>query len=86
MGDNNKLSFGLIIASSVVFAGPLHAQEVAGGTLYGDMQTVTQDMLDHAAGDSNNFLHTNGNYNQTRYYPARQINTKNVHGLKRAWT
>jgi len=54
-------------------------------TLYGDMQTVTQDMLDHAAGDANNFLHTNGNYNQTRYYPAQQINRKNVSQLKRAW-
>ena len=27
------------------------AQEVAGGTLYGDMRTVTQDMLTRAAGD-----------------------------------
>ena len=54
-------------------------------TLYGDMQTVTQEMLDNAAGESNNFLHTNGNYNQTRYYPAGQINRKNVNSLKRAW-
>lgn len=60
--------------------------EVQGGTLFGDMDTVSQDMLDNAAGDSNNFLHTNGNYYQTRYYPARQINTANVHNLKRAWT
>ncbi len=57
----------------------------SGDTLYGDMQTVTQDMLDHAAGDSNNFLHTNGNYDQTRFYPAQQINRENVHKLKRAW-
>lgn len=60
-------------------------EEVSGGTLYGDMQTVTQDMLDHAAGDANNFLHTNGNYDQTRYYPAEQINRENVHQLERAW-
>jgi len=63
----------------------LQADEVAGGTLYGDMQTVTQDMLDRAAGDGNNFLHTNGNYDQTRYHPARQINTSNVHKLRPAW-
>ena len=50
------------------------------------MNTVTQDMLDNAGGDANNFLHTNGNYEQTRHYPARQINTGNVHRLKRAWT
>ena len=61
------------------------AGEVEGGTLFGDMSTVTQDMLDHAYGDSNNFLHTNGNYDQTRYYPARQINGTNVHTLERAW-
>lgn len=60
-------------------------EEVSGGTLYGDMLTVTQDMLDAAAGDSNNFLHTNHNYAQTRYFPARQINWKNVHTLERAW-
>ncbi len=54
-------------------------------TVYGDMQVVTQDMLNRAAGDGNNFLHTNGNYEQTRYYPARQINVGNVHKLRPAW-
>ena len=67
--------------TSTAFAG----EEVTGSTLYGDMQTVTQDLLDNAAGDSNNFLHTNGNYKQTRFYPAQQINLENVHKLKRAW-
>jgi PQQ-dependent dehydrogenase (methanol/ethanol family) len=63
----------------------LHAQEVAGGTLYGDMSSVAQDMLSRAAGDGNNFLHTNGNYAQTRYYPSRQINVSNVSKLRPAW-
>ncbi len=36
---------------------------------------VTQDQLNAAAGDSNNFLHTNGNYDQTRYFPGKQIDT-----------
>ena len=62
-----------------------HAQEVEGGTLYGDMSTVAQDMLTRAAGDGNNFLHTNGNYAQTRYYPSRQINVSNVSKLRPAW-
>ena len=66
-------------------SGAANAGEVEGGTLYGDMQTVTQDMLDHAYGDANNFLHTNGNYDQTRYYPAQQINRSNVNRLKPAW-
>jgi PQQ-dependent dehydrogenase (methanol/ethanol family) len=61
------------------------AEETGSGTLYGDMGSVTQDMLDRAAGDGNNFLHTNGNYQQTRYYPSRQINTSNVQDLRPAW-
>ncbi len=31
------------------------------------------------------FVHTNGNYSQTRSYPARQINVSNVHKLRPAW-
>ncbi|MDH3747559.1 MAG: PQQ-binding-like beta-propeller repeat protein [Gammaproteobacteria bacterium] len=83
-----NLFLNLLIATSMALFGvsSAHSQEVEGGTLYGDMLTVTQDMLDHAAGDSNNFLHTNGNYKQTRYYPGRQINVGNVDRLKRAWT
>jgi PQQ-dependent dehydrogenase (methanol/ethanol family) len=70
----------------LAFASPVaQAQEVGGGTLYGDMHTVTQDLLNRAAGDGNNFLHTNGNYEQTRYHPARQINASNVHELRPAW-
>ena len=46
---------------------------------------VTQDMLNASAGDEKNFLHTNGNYDQTRYYPGKQINTSNVGKLRPAW-
>jgi PQQ-dependent dehydrogenase (methanol/ethanol family) len=69
----------------VLFANTASAQEVKGATLYGNMGTVTQDMLSRAGGDANNFLHTNGNYEQTRYYPASQINTSNVKSLRPAW-
>ena len=61
-------------------------QTFAAETLYGNMNTVTQDMLDNAAGDANNFLHTNGNYDQTRFYPAQSINRENVGDLTRAWS
>jgi PQQ-dependent dehydrogenase (methanol/ethanol family) len=73
------LMFGVFGASLAV------AQEVKPGTKYGDMTTVTQDLLNRSAGDGNNFLHTNGNYNQTRYYPNRQINTSNITKLRPAW-
>jgi alcohol dehydrogenase (cytochrome c) len=46
---------------------------------------VSQDQLNAAAGDDSNFLHTNGNYNQTRYFPGKQINTSNVGKLHPAW-
>lgn len=75
-----KVLGGAFAVTGLVAAGAFaaDAQEVQGGTLYGNMQTVTQDMLNRADGDGNNFLHTNGNYEQTRYYPARQINVDNV--------
>lgn len=72
-------------AAMLMLAASAGAQEPGGGVLYGDMQTVTQDLLNRAAGDGNSFLHTNGNYHQTRYYPARQINASNVHRLRPAW-
>jgi glucose dehydrogenase len=46
---------------------------------------VTQDMLNRAAGDANNFLHTNGDYMQRRFHQAAQINTANVRRLRPAW-
>ena len=49
------------------------------------MSLVSQDMLDRAAGDGNNFLHTNGDYTQLRYYRNRQINRMNVAKLRPAW-
>jgi PQQ-dependent dehydrogenase (methanol/ethanol family) len=47
--------------------------------------TVTQDMLNKADKDANNFWLTNGDYAQTRYHPAKQINKGNVKNLKVAW-
>ncbi len=61
------------------------AQEVKAATKYGDMSAVTQDVLNRASGDSTNFLMTNGDYKQERFYPNRQINTGNVGKLRPAW-
>ena len=77
-----SLGGALVLALTSV---AVQAQEVQGGTLYGNMDVVTQDMLDRADGDANNFLHTNGNYAQTRYYPSSQINKDNVKRLRPAW-
>ncbi|MDH3230769.1 MAG: PQQ-binding-like beta-propeller repeat protein, partial [Alphaproteobacteria bacterium] len=86
-GTEIPKAVGGILGAVCVLAGvtAANAQEVDSGTLYGDMQIVSQDMMNFAAGDGNNFLHTNGNYEQTRYYPARQINVDNVKKLRPAW-
>jgi alcohol dehydrogenase (cytochrome c) len=49
------------------------------------VSSVSQDQLNAAADDANNFLHTNQNYNQTRFYPGNQINKSNVAKLRPAW-
>jgi alcohol dehydrogenase (cytochrome c) len=47
--------------------------------------SVSQSQLSAADKDSANFLHSNMNYAQTRYYPASQINTGNVAKLRPAF-
>ena len=58
---------------------------VSADTMPGAGGPVTQEMLDKAAGDARDFLHTNGNYDQTRFYPAAQITRNNVSKLRPAW-
>jgi alcohol dehydrogenase (cytochrome c) len=43
---------------------------------------VTQGQLNAAGGQGNNWLHTNGDYAQTRFYPGKQINAGNVKKLR----
>ena len=87
MRRNKSMFFSALVGLAVftISANPFVAKEVKGETLYGNMGTVTQDMMNRAGSDANNFLHTNGNYAQTRYYPASQINTSNVKNLRPAW-
>src|SRR5580704_19502864 len=47
--------------------------------------SVTPAMLNGAANDSRNFLATNGDLKQQRFYPAKEINRSNVKGLHVAW-
>jgi len=72
----------VVTALTVPIAG---AEETSNTSVYGDLNTVTQDMLNRAANDGNNFLHTNANYKQTRYYPSKQINSENVKNLRPEW-
>ena len=73
------------VACTLSMVGVAISQEVKPAPKYGDMRTVTQDLLNRAGGDGNNFLLTNGDYNQLRFYPNRQINRLNVARLRPAW-
>jgi PQQ-dependent dehydrogenase (methanol/ethanol family) len=46
---------------------------------------VTQEALNKAAGNKRDWLHSNGNYAQTRYSDATEINTGNVARLRPAF-
>jgi len=76
------IAFG---AAGLIGLASATADEVKNATKFGDLSQVSQDLLSRAAGDGNNFLHTNGNYWQSRYYPNRQINTGNVNKLRPSW-
>ncbi len=58
----------------------------SGATAIAKGINVTQSQLDAAGNQSVDWLHTNGNYDQTRYYPGKQINTGNVKNLRPAFT
>jgi hypothetical protein len=61
-----------------LLAGPSHAQEVKpdlwSPAREAKLSPVTQAKLDAADKNTTDFLLTNGNYAQTRFYPAKQIN------------
>ncbi len=63
----------------------ISGQAAAAGSPVPKSISVGQGQLDAADGNASNFLHSNGNYAQTRYYAAAQINTKNVNKLKPAF-
>jgi glucose dehydrogenase len=83
-----RLAAGLVLACGLNVS--VVAQEVGGSATttarpMPDLANVTQSMLDGAANDSKNWLHSNGSYDQTRYYMGKQINEKNVAKLKPAF-
>ena len=67
------------------------AQEVGAGAttsakpMSASLAPISQAMLDGAGKDSKNWLHANGSYEQTRFYPGKQVNAENVSKLKPAF-
>src|SRR5215471_10340949 len=73
-------------AAMMSFVGAQETKQVTGETAKAiNVAPVTQQMLDRADRDARNFLHTNGDYRQQRFYPNDQINTSNVKRLHPAW-
>jgi PQQ-dependent dehydrogenase (methanol/ethanol family) len=76
---------GLMLALIGAIALDARAQEVDQSSAAADVKivgiAVSQESLSAAGRQGANWLHTNGNYDQTRYYPGTQINTKTVKGL-----
>ncbi len=79
-----------LMAAAVLAAlsGNAMAQEISGGAtssaapMSSNLVPVTQDMLDHSESDKAHWLHSNGNYANTRYFPVDQINAHNVKHLR----
>ena len=92
MHRNNWIK--LVLASSLAvgaWVGTASAQEITGqkGTGASTLSkgiSVSQGQLNGAASQGDNWLHTHGNYDQTRYYPGKQINTGNVKDLRPKFT
>jgi alcohol dehydrogenase (cytochrome c) len=84
-----SLLLGSICIAAMAAAGVAGAQEVkpASGSMAATaaITPVSQQQLNNAAKDGANFLHTNANYEQTRFYPNAQINRGNVGHLHPAW-
>jgi PQQ-dependent dehydrogenase (methanol/ethanol family) len=78
-------------AAGLALSAGVNAQETgAGSTTTGkpmsrNLVSITQAMLDGAASDPKNWIHANGSYTQTRYYPGTQINAGNVGKMKPAF-
>ena len=91
MIEDSKAAGLVAAAAGLVISFCAGAQETGAGATTTAMQMskslapVTQAMLDNAAGDPKNWIHSNGSYAQTRYYPGSQINTGNVGRLRPAF-
>src|SRR5260370_8165137 len=82
MPGHEKALFTLGALALTILGSSLAAAQ---GTRTEPAPTVTPSMLERAAADGNNFLHTNGDYTQKRFYPNGQINASNVKRLHAAW-
>src|SRR5438445_5099079 len=85
-----SIAYATLFGLGCFLAGPSNAQQEVkqdpwSPSREAKISSVTQAQLDAADKNTTNFLLTNGNYAQTRFHPARQINRDNVKKLHVAW-
>ena len=85
-----SIAYATLFGLGCFLAGPGYAQQEVkqdpwSPSREAKISSVTQAQLDAADKNTTNFLLTNGNYAQTRFHPARQINRDNVKKLHVAW-
>jgi len=90
MHQRTKLTVALAVAA-LWTGGTVLAQETGTATtttkpMSSNLPAVTAAMLDGAASNAKDWLHSNGSYDNARYYAGNQINTGNVAKLKPAFT
>ena len=91
MRNKKSLSVATLGAALCLGFGSAGAQEITGGAsttttkALSGVTPVTQAMLDGAGADTANWIHSNGSYEQTRFYKGEQINAGNVAKLKPAF-
>ena len=90
MHQRTKLTVVLAVAA-LWTGGTVLAQETGTATtttkpMSSNLPAVTAAMLDGAASNAKDWLHSNGSYDNARYYAGNQINTGNVAKLKPAFT
>src|ERR1700735_2368639 len=79
-----------LVGAAGLIAGPGIAQQetkqdAKPASSQAKISPVTQQQLNTADKNTTNLLLTNGNYAQTRFYPAKQIDRDNVKNLHVAW-
>jgi len=86
------LSWGMVLASlaltgscATMSGGGKESAAAAAPAKSHEVRSVSQQMLNAAADDENNWIHPNKDYTQTRYSKAAQINTGNVAKLRPAF-
>src|SRR5438132_4113188 len=80
---NHRITIAGAAVALALGIADVSAQETGAATtsakpMSGKLVSITPAMLEKADGDAKNWIHPNGNYANTRYYPGAQITAANV--------